>query len=154
MNALVKLGSFFCKDIPKEFDQLNLWQKLWLIFPVAALFSSLVFLIAVIVFAHDFGIFNGESLLFLISALLVLPIPSIIYRIGRVIGNWMALRKSKRNHQNRSTKPKPKRRNNHNSRQPSSGRSRSGSGGGRPGNNEGRSRNNRGRSRNQRNNRD
>ena len=99
MNAIVKLASFFCKDIPKDFDQLNLWQKLWLIFPVAALFSSLVFLIAVIVFAHDFGIFNGESLLFLISALLVLPIPSIIYRIGRVIGNWMALRKSKRNHQ-------------------------------------------------------
>lgn len=58
-----------------------------------------------------------------------------------------------RNQQNRSTKPKPKRRNNHNSRESSSGRSHSGNDGGRSGNDGGRSGNNRGRSRNQRNNR-
>ncbi len=97
MNTIVKLAFLFCKDIPKEFDQLNFWQKLWLIFPVAALFLILIcflwFYIAVYENRNDWGSIA------LISAFLVLPIPSFIYHRGKVIGNWMALRKAKRNHQ-------------------------------------------------------
>ena len=97
MNAIVKLASLFCKDIPKEFDQLNFWQKLWLIFPVAALFLIPICLYGVI-FSH-YKNYYDQAFMFLIFAFLVLPIPSFIYHRGRLIGNWMALRKAKRNHQ-------------------------------------------------------
>lgn len=115
MNTIVKLASFFCKDIPKEFDQLNVWQKLWLIFPVAAFLIILGCLVGIFYVAYIFNFNISEILIFendrhkngditaldvmFIWVFLPLPIPSITYHIGRVTGNWIASRKAKRNHQ-------------------------------------------------------